>query len=140
MCAWADPSEMHQLLARNPGLKSRFATTIDFPDYTAEELMQIADGMLRTLSQKARNPPLPDPAIPCARLAKKHTQPPLERLGCFAFRSLLALPRRTRLTLSRVSRSHASHALPRLPLSRVSRSPDGQSPRSLSSRKAHGTR
>merc|ERR1719182_754062 len=37
---------MNTLLSRNPGLKSRFATTIEFPDYSAEELMHIADTML----------------------------------------------------------------------------------------------
>jgi len=35
------PADMRQLLARNPGLKSRFPSEIDFPDYTADELMQI---------------------------------------------------------------------------------------------------
>jgi len=40
------PEDMEKLLSRNPGLKSRFATTIDFPDYTADELMQIAEAML----------------------------------------------------------------------------------------------
>ena len=40
------PGDMNTLLSRNPGLKSRFATTIEFPDYSAEELMHIADTML----------------------------------------------------------------------------------------------
>ena len=40
------PGEMKRLLSTNPGLKSRFATTIDFPDYSAEELMAITLGML----------------------------------------------------------------------------------------------
>lgn len=37
---------MHELMKKNPGLKSRFPTTITFADYTAEEMMSIAEGML----------------------------------------------------------------------------------------------
>ena len=52
------PADMLKLLSRNPGLKSRFATTIDFPDYSADELMHIAEVMLNaemlTLSPGAR--------------------------------------------------------------------------------------
>lgn len=40
------PTDMRTLLSRNPGLKSRFATSIEFPDYSSEELMAIAEGML----------------------------------------------------------------------------------------------
>nr|WP_243387019.1 stage V sporulation protein K [Bacillus kexueae] len=36
------PREMDQFLSLNPGLKSRFPIVMDFPDYSVEELMQIA--------------------------------------------------------------------------------------------------
>jgi SpoVK/Ycf46/Vps4 family AAA+-type ATPase len=36
------PDEMERLLQSNPGLKSRFDKTINFPDYTTDELWQIA--------------------------------------------------------------------------------------------------
>ncbi|KLR62491.1 AAA+ family ATPase [Actinobacteria bacterium IMCC26207] len=39
------PEEMQQFLSANPGLRSRFPTTIEFPDYSTEELMQIVDSM-----------------------------------------------------------------------------------------------
>jgi SpoVK/Ycf46/Vps4 family AAA+-type ATPase len=39
-------NEMAELVARNPGLQSRFPTTIEFPDYTQEQLMQIGERML----------------------------------------------------------------------------------------------
>jgi len=52
------PADMRQLLARNPGLKSRFPSEIDFPDYTADELMQITEHFLGeemlNLSEDAR--------------------------------------------------------------------------------------
>jgi energy-coupling factor transporter ATP-binding protein EcfA2 len=35
------PDEMQQLIDTNPGLKSRFARTLDFPDYTSDELVRI---------------------------------------------------------------------------------------------------
>lgn len=37
------PEEMNNFLESNPGLKSRFSMYYDFPDYTPQELMQIAD-------------------------------------------------------------------------------------------------
>ena len=53
------PADMNTLLSRNPGLKSRFATTIEFEDYSAGELMAIAESMLQTemleLSDGARH-------------------------------------------------------------------------------------
>eukprot|EP00930_Biecheleria_cincta_P022270 TRINITY_DN16279_c0_g1_i2.p1 TRINITY_DN16279_c0_g1~~TRINITY_DN16279_c0_g1_i2.p1 ORF type:complete len:839 (+),score=233.83 TRINITY_DN16279_c0_g1_i2:75-2591(+) len=39
-------SEMARLIEANPGLRSRFPTVIEFDDYTAEELLEIADRML----------------------------------------------------------------------------------------------
>ncbi|MEO6652623.1 MAG: AAA family ATPase [Ilumatobacteraceae bacterium] len=35
------PIEMQQLIAANPGLHSRFARTLEFPDYTTDELIEI---------------------------------------------------------------------------------------------------
>jgi len=39
--------EMEQFLQTNPGLRSRFPLHIDFPDYRIEELMEIAELMLK---------------------------------------------------------------------------------------------
>ncbi len=41
------PDEMAWFLRQNPGLRSRFALTIHFPDYTPEDLVAIAEMMLR---------------------------------------------------------------------------------------------
>lgn len=40
------PTNMEELLTRNPGLKSRFPITVPFPDYTHQELVEIANDML----------------------------------------------------------------------------------------------
>jgi hypothetical protein len=40
------PEEMEQLLTSNPGLRSRFDITVDFPDYSDEELMRIFLGIV----------------------------------------------------------------------------------------------
>lgn len=49
--------EMDYFLSLNPGLHSRFPLVIDFPDYTIDQLMEIADRMLKekeyTLSHEA---------------------------------------------------------------------------------------
>lgn len=37
------PDKMEQFLKRNPGLRSRISYHVDFPDYTEEELLEIAD-------------------------------------------------------------------------------------------------
>merc|ERR1711907_859833 len=39
--------EMKQMIAQNPGVRSRFPTVIDFADYSAPELMEIAQGMVK---------------------------------------------------------------------------------------------
>ncbi len=39
------PDEMEDLLAANPGLRSRFPTVIHFPDYTTEDLVRIVDSI-----------------------------------------------------------------------------------------------
>ena len=39
------PEEMQRLIEANPGLESRFARTIHFPDYTTEELVAIFETM-----------------------------------------------------------------------------------------------
>ncbi|MEV0093668.1 AAA family ATPase [Streptomyces sp. NPDC050738] len=40
------PDEITELLATNPGLASRFTTHVDFPSYSAEELVRIAHSFL----------------------------------------------------------------------------------------------
>jgi SpoVK/Ycf46/Vps4 family AAA+-type ATPase len=53
------PAEMQTLIATNPGLESRFARTLDFPDYTNEELVaifeSIANGKRYILTDPARD-------------------------------------------------------------------------------------
>ena len=39
------PEEMEMFLSTNPGLRSRFPTIIDFPDYTTDQLMAIVDSI-----------------------------------------------------------------------------------------------
>lgn len=39
------PDEMEDLLAANPGLRSRFPTVIHFPDYTTDDLVRIVDSI-----------------------------------------------------------------------------------------------
>ena len=39
------PVEMEHFLGANPGLRSRFPTVIDFPDYTTDELVRIVDSI-----------------------------------------------------------------------------------------------
>jgi stage V sporulation protein K len=41
------PDEMNDFLSMNPGLPSRFPIQIDFNDYTVQQLMQIADLMIK---------------------------------------------------------------------------------------------
>lgn len=52
------PAEMAWFMAQNPGLRSRFPIQLTFPDYSAPELSQIAEGMWEEreymLSQGAR--------------------------------------------------------------------------------------
>jgi SpoVK/Ycf46/Vps4 family AAA+-type ATPase len=39
------PDEMREFIETNPGLESRFARTLEFPDYTTDELLLIFDTM-----------------------------------------------------------------------------------------------
>src|SRR5688572_10425556 len=39
------PDEMREFIESNPGLESRFARTLEFPDYTTEELLEIFESM-----------------------------------------------------------------------------------------------
>jgi Holliday junction resolvasome RuvABC ATP-dependent DNA helicase subunit len=39
------PEEMEAFLSTNPGLRSRFPTVIDFPDYSTEEIVRIVDSI-----------------------------------------------------------------------------------------------
>ena len=41
-------NEMAQFLESNPGLKSRFPNTIEFPDYSAAEMLEIAKGIAKS--------------------------------------------------------------------------------------------
>ena len=41
------PEEMERFLDTNPGLPSRFPIVIDFPDYTVDQLVQIAEMMIK---------------------------------------------------------------------------------------------
>jgi len=41
------PEEMQRFIESNPGLRSRFTTYIEFPDYTADELVSIFETMAR---------------------------------------------------------------------------------------------
>lgn len=53
------PRRMAVFLEANPGLKSRFNRFLDFPDYSATELYQVFDGMIKSagllLSEKGRD-------------------------------------------------------------------------------------
>jgi SpoVK/Ycf46/Vps4 family AAA+-type ATPase len=39
------PQEMESFLSTNPGLRSRFPTVIDFPDYSTDQIVQIVDSI-----------------------------------------------------------------------------------------------
>lgn len=47
------PNEMDEFLDENPGLRSRFPTTIHFPDYSVVDLLQIAQLMLKDQEYQA---------------------------------------------------------------------------------------
>ena len=53
------PTEMHELIESNPGLRSRFPKTIAFPDYSDDELVAIVESMCKkasyTLTPEARD-------------------------------------------------------------------------------------
>lgn len=53
------PDEMHNFIESNPGLRSRFPRTIQFPDYSTDELLAIFESMCKkssyTLTREARD-------------------------------------------------------------------------------------
>ncbi|GGC89732.1 stage V sporulation protein K [Thalassobacillus devorans] len=49
------PREMSRFLTLNPGLKSRFPITLEFPDYTPGELLEIAHDMAELKDYKLSN-------------------------------------------------------------------------------------
>jgi hypothetical protein len=53
------PDEMHEFIESNPGLRSRFPKTIQFPDYSTDELVAIFESMCKkasyTLTPPARD-------------------------------------------------------------------------------------
>jgi len=99
------PKEMQTLLETNPGLRSRFPVTVNFPDYSASELVEIADKMLAArqcqLSEEARKRlvhlceaqvDLNDPMSGNARFVRN-----LLEIACMRqAERLLKLPKRTR--------------------------------------------
>ena len=47
------PDRMKEFVERNPGLKSRVAFHVDFPDYTADELLEIFGLILKEKGRRA---------------------------------------------------------------------------------------
>jgi len=66
------PNLMHQFLDSNPGLRSRFAREIEFPDYSSEELVEITRGMA-TDAQYELGPAAADALVVVFDKAHRHT-------------------------------------------------------------------
>ena len=69
------PDEMRDFVDANPGLRSRFPTTIHFPDYTTDELAQIFDSLC------ARNHYRPDEGARAAVRSWLEAQPRVKGFG-----------------------------------------------------------
>ena len=69
--------EMDWFLRSNPGLRSRFPIHIDFPDYSADELLQIGDLMLKERDYKLS----PEARVRLALIVKKYISQPSENIG-----------------------------------------------------------
>lgn len=91
--------EMARFLASNPGLRSRFPIQLDFPDYTPQELLQIAelmftkrqyrltaearDAFLKKIEEKLRAEPIPGNARTVRNMVEKAIRQQAIRLvGC----------------------------------------------------------
>ncbi len=98
-------AEMERFLATNPGLRSRFPTHLDFPDYTVDELLRIADAMLAArqyrLTAAARGrlgemlrQPAAQPALPTgnARLVRNVVERAMRRQAVRLYRAGSAPP------------------------------------------------